>query len=74
MEELGIPERLHGTRDPEGDGRWTASSPGSIPRRPPPSVFQFTEPKPRETIEILGKNSEFLESSVRLSVAATSYH
>jgi hypothetical protein len=24
MEELGIPERLHGTRDLEGDGRWTA--------------------------------------------------
>lgn len=24
MEELRIPERLHGTRDLEGDGRWTA--------------------------------------------------
>ena len=24
MEQLGIPERLHGTRDLEGDGRWTA--------------------------------------------------
>jgi len=24
MEELGIPERPHGTRDLEGDGRWTA--------------------------------------------------
>jgi hypothetical protein len=24
MAELGIPERLHGTRDLEGDGRWTA--------------------------------------------------
>lgn len=24
MEELGRPERLHGTRDLEGDGRWTA--------------------------------------------------
>jgi hypothetical protein len=24
MEELGIPKHLHGTRDLEGDGRWTA--------------------------------------------------
>ena len=24
MEELGIPDHLHGTRDLEGDGRWTA--------------------------------------------------
>ena len=24
MDQLGIPERLHGTRDLEGDGRWTA--------------------------------------------------
>jgi hypothetical protein len=24
MEELGIPERLHGTPDLENDGRWTA--------------------------------------------------
>ena len=24
MEQLGIPERLHGTRDLEGDGRWAA--------------------------------------------------
>jgi hypothetical protein len=24
MEELGIPEHLHGTRDLEGGGRWTA--------------------------------------------------
>jgi hypothetical protein len=24
MQELGIPERLHGTRDLEADGRWTA--------------------------------------------------
>ena len=24
MEQLGIPERLHGTRDLEGDGSWTA--------------------------------------------------
>jgi hypothetical protein len=24
MEQLGLPERLHGTRDLEGNGRWTA--------------------------------------------------
>ena len=27
MQELGIPEHLHGTRDLEGDGRWTAFIP-----------------------------------------------